>query len=1184
MSTAEWVEIIEPRTKEHMFANLTTGECVWDPPVGVPVKKTDDNQWWELFDQNTSRFYYYNATSQKTVWHRPTGCDIIPLAKLQTLKQNTEPKEGSEKSLSQQKSEEKRSSKDDLAQTTASSRLSKLAEKTKPTRTAVHSTSGIQTSPTSSPRPKRGRHPRCRAHSTTCSSGGPPPTKGAKSTVDALGPLPSSSARLNNRKSQQHRQSNPDKSDQVSIGSVHSDKSHNSASKTNFAQNGAGCAMSHIVKRNSAGPGNNGGHPPTNDRRSLDGAKHNFNNNGSIKYYSMPQRDIAVTTSSTPLVKSASSASQYASTRYGVGSTTGAPNYIYQVPISKQRSLEGENFRVLQSPYGQPNQDGSLSRSISFMVRNDHNGRNGDQDSMHEKYLSVLNSDTGRRSIESTPQSGRRYPLQSPEYGDPSVRGQRNHQHHSRTSSISSMSGHGAVDGFPTPMINRRTAPGTQLEPIPRHQTSESEDSSQSPAKERRAINTGRPKTLSTDLVDSGLSTLTDPEVQSRSNHSLNHRDLNCHIKKPTYEMKERSLTSLSLQVKKPKSRSNRQKIKESEGIHNTNANSVDRSPSLHKISPLQHYILEQAKLSGYRFGDKIPSEKRDSFIDSENESHRTGDDSDAFADDEAPSSDGMEERDDVSLVSTVSSVGEDDNYLSEPTYNNLDPVWAQRHGFGPENSLDIDAFSEEFDLRMRFGRGPSSTCSTIPRPTFAGPPQPPPPRPGSAAPIQIIHSHRDYVDGPHRHNDPMSQSQISDNTGSTLSVSASIHSTLSAGTLTDFENFAASNLNIQKKGIFRKKMSLKDVLSWQAESISKPLTFVNEKNLKKEALAVFKMVQIYMSDRKAKVGMTINSVAQDIVESGFGNANLRDEIYIQLCKQISDNPRRESLRRGWELLAICLAFFPPSETFFPYLLGFIQKHRDPNMDFPDVGRWPIHVQISHYAGICNKRLERIGVGGRLSPKKPTLEDIDQSRLQIFRPSMFGGTLLETLAIQKDKFPSRRLPWILTTLTEQILALNGLGTEGIFRIPADFDEVMSVKCRFDQWEMGVCSDAHVPAALLKQWLRELYIPLIPDDNFYNDAIRVGDDPNLAVSLVQRLPELHRFVLTYLIRFLQLFARSDIVTVTKMDASNLSMVFAPNFLRCPSPDPIVIMENTRKEMAFVKTLIHSLETSSAEGVL
>lgn len=39
-----------------MFANLSTGECVWEPPVGVPVKKTDEAQWWELFDQNTSRW------------------------------------------------------------------------------------------------------------------------------------------------------------------------------------------------------------------------------------------------------------------------------------------------------------------------------------------------------------------------------------------------------------------------------------------------------------------------------------------------------------------------------------------------------------------------------------------------------------------------------------------------------------------------------------------------------------------------------------------------------------------------------------------------------------------------------------------------------------------------------------------------------------------------------------------------------------------------------------------------------------------------------------------------------------------------------------------------------------------------------------------------------------------------
>ena len=81
---------------------------------------------------------------------------------------------------------------------------------------------------------------------------------------------------------------------------------------------------------------------------------------------------------------------------------------------------------------------------------------------------------------------------------------------------------------------------------------------------------------------------------------------------------------------------------------------------------------------------------------------------------------------------------------------------------FSPDNPLDIDAFSEEFDLRMRFGRGPSSTCSTIPRPTFSStaPSQPPPPRPGSAA----LHQHS--LPAGRDCSDSMSASQMSDKTG----------------------------------------------------------------------------------------------------------------------------------------------------------------------------------------------------------------------------------------------------------------------------------------------------------------------------------------------------------------------------------------------------------------------------------
>eukprot|EP00794_Sanderia_malayensis_P017060 gene17060-18778_t len=87
----EWVEIVEPRTGEHMFANLRTGQCLWEAPPGVNVKKTHDNQWWQLYDLTTRKYYYYNATSQRTVWRRPNDGDIIPLAKLQQLKAKESP-------------------------------------------------------------------------------------------------------------------------------------------------------------------------------------------------------------------------------------------------------------------------------------------------------------------------------------------------------------------------------------------------------------------------------------------------------------------------------------------------------------------------------------------------------------------------------------------------------------------------------------------------------------------------------------------------------------------------------------------------------------------------------------------------------------------------------------------------------------------------------------------------------------------------------------------------------------------------------------------------------------------------------------------------------------------------------------------------------------------------------------
>ena len=46
---------------------------------------------------------------------------------------------------------------------------------------------------------------------------------------------------------------------------------------------------------------------------------------------------------------------------------------------------------------------------------------------------------------------------------------------------------------------------------------------------------------------------------------------------------------------------------------------------------------------------------------------------------------------------------------------------------------------------------------------------------------------------------------------------------------------------------------------------------------------------------------------------------------------------------------------------------------------------------------------------------------------------MFGTSLEEVMAMQRTRYPERRLPWIQTVLSEEVLRLNGANTEGIFR-------------------------------------------------------------------------------------------------------------------------------------------------------
>jgi hypothetical protein len=64
------------------------------------------------------------------------------------------------------------------------------------------------------------------------------------------------------------------------------------------------------------------------------------------------------------------------------------------------------------------------------------------------------------------------------------------------------------------------------------------------------------------------------------------------------------------------------------------------------------------------------------------------------------------------------------------------------------------------------------------------------------------------------------------------------------------------------------------------------------------------------------------------------------------------------------------------------------------------------------------------------------------------------------------------------------------------------------------------------------------------------------------EILSCLPEINRKVATYMINFLRIFCEPANQKKNKMSIANIAMVFAPNFLRCPSDDPSIIFESTK----------------------
>jgi len=212
-----------------------------------------------------------------------------------------------------------------------------------------------------------------------------------------------------------------------------------------------------------------------------------------------------------------------------------------------------------------------------------------------------------------------------------------------------------------------------------------------------------------------------------------------------------------------------------------------------------------------------------------------------------------------------------------------------------------------------------------------------------------------------------------------------------------------------------------------------------------------------------------------------------------------------------------------------------------------------------------------------LSSEGPVISTAGQPNVKA--NAVFAVPLEKLMERQKEKYPNLDVPILLPILSFFILKMNGLKTEGIFRVPANANDVKFVRDKFDEGDYAVTNatnNVHTPCALMKLWLRELPEPIIPVSHYE----MCTETPEKAMEIFRQLPPLSQNVVSFIINFLQELSKPENVETTKMSKENLAMVFAPSFLRCPYTDYNRALTASEKEKEFVLFLIERISRAKA----
>jgi hypothetical protein len=223
---------------------------------------------------------------------------------------------------------------------------------------------------------------------------------------------------------------------------------------------------------------------------------------------------------------------------------------------------------------------------------------------------------------------------------------------------------------------------------------------------------------------------------------------------------------------------------------------------------------------------------------------------------------------------------------------------------------------------------------------------------------------------------------------------------------------------------LFGKSKVKAQQLVWQGSTLHRPVTDI-PKPLFKSASTIHKSLLGYCGEKSMSFVPTLAAV---ILEKGLEEPLLVDEIYCQILKHLTKNPRQDSILSAWQLMCMCVGTFPPSRDFEYYLLNFLLAHRDGSG------------QVGNYARYAVRRLEGTLQSGP-SGYVPSPEDIaafkDRPPILATIELVDGNIVTDDLPITPD-IPVGKVVEICSTFLD--LKDPRRGSMGIFVYDVDPDD------------------------------------------------------------------------------------------------------------------------------------------------